>query len=495
MSKYNSPKAVAPQPNTVNAAGGQAYKLDPKQELAELILTTNVTKMAYQSEDDIVKRLDSLLKQVDPLFAAKAAVYTRHVEGKRTVTHVMASQLGQLVSGQPWGKDFYEAIVRRPDDMLEIVAHYFRNGRKPLPNALKKGFAAAFSKFGSYQLAKYKKEKAQISLKDLECLVHPTPTEKNSEALKKLLDGSLKNTDTWEAQLSEAGVEAEGDEEVKEEKKAQVWKNLVEDKSLGYLALIRNLRNVLQSADDATVDALVDQITDAAAIKKSLVYPVQIYVAYCEISKLGSTQKNRKILGALDTALNLSVDNVPAMDNTVVLIDQSGSMDQALSDNGAARVRDVAHVFAAAMMKRSNVDVIVFASNARAFSYSPTSSVMDIVQQLNSRFLNGGTSLETAFREIKGHQYKRVVVLSDMQVWDGRAGGVLYKSLGYTPYLYSINLQGHGSATFDPGNRKVSMIAGWSSELFNLMKTVEIDPAVLIKTIEAIDFTRFKARI
>ena len=70
MSKYNSPRAVASQPNTVNAAGGQAYKLDPKQELAELILTTNVTKMAYQSEDDVTRRLSELMARVDPLFAA-----------------------------------------------------------------------------------------------------------------------------------------------------------------------------------------------------------------------------------------------------------------------------------------------------------------------------------------------------------------------------------------------------------------------------------------
>lgn len=499
MAKYNTSRKLTSVPDSVNAAGGKAYTLDPKQELAELLLSSNIAKMAYKNEDEVVKTLETLVGKVDPLFAAKAAVYTRHVEGKRTSSQLVASFLASKAAGQLWAKDFYEAIVKRPDDMLEIVAHYFRDGRKPIPNAMKKGFANAFGKFTAYHLAKYKKTGSAISLKDLTCLVHPTPKAKNGEALKMLVEGTLRSTQTWEAKLSEAGQLEEGeDESVKEEKKAEVWKEMVSEKSLGYLALLRNLRNMLLgNLEVETVNNICTQLTDKAEIKKSLVYPTQIYIACTQIFEMANSMIGsasiRKVLAALDEALEISVDNVPDMEGSVVLVDQSGSMKQPLSDGGTASVHDVAHVFAAALMKKSNVDVICFSDRAYLFKYSPKSSIMDLVSQLNSGFLNGGTSLHAAFEMIKATRYKRMIILSDMQVWSGASGGELFKGLGYAPYLYSVNLQSHGSATFDPKNRKVAMVAGWSSEVFNLMKNFEIDPKVLINTIEAIDFKKYKA--
>jgi 60 kDa SS-A/Ro ribonucleoprotein len=64
-----------------------------------------------------------------------------------------------------------------------------------------------------------------------------------------LVDGTLTNTQTWEAKLSAAGTEATSEED-KAGRKAAAWTELVKEGKLGYFALLRNPRNLLEQATD-----------------------------------------------------------------------------------------------------------------------------------------------------------------------------------------------------------------------------------------------------
>ena len=185
-----------------NKAGGEAFRQDPRVALASLLLTSFAEDQFYRKGKQTFKELEALLKEVDPQFAAKAAVFTRREYGMRSITHVMAGQLAALASGQEWAKGFYEKIVRRPDDMLEIMAYYQSLGNKHLTNAMKKGFAKAFDHFDDYQLAKYRRENKAIRLVDMVNLVHPVPTQRNAKALQLLVDGKLKSQNTWENKVA-----------------------------------------------------------------------------------------------------------------------------------------------------------------------------------------------------------------------------------------------------------------------------------------------------
>lgn len=141
MSRFNSravPLAQRPG-DTINFAGGEAFQQDAKLELASMLLTSFVTDQYYRSGDDTLTRLRALLAQVDPMFAAKAAIYARQQFGMRSITHVTAAELTHRVKGEPWTKDFVAESVRRVDDMTEILAYYLATYGKPIPNSLKKG--------------------------------------------------------------------------------------------------------------------------------------------------------------------------------------------------------------------------------------------------------------------------------------------------------------------------------------------------------------------
>ena len=155
MSKFNA-IVKEPKTKTINLAGGEAYSQTNELVLVSMLLTSFVNDQFYKSGNDTLKDLRSLIKKVDPEFAAKAAIYARDKFGMRSITHALAAELAPYLSGKEYAKDFYNSVIVRPDDMKEILAYYLQNCGEKIPNSMKKGFAKAFDRFDGYQLAKWK---------------------------------------------------------------------------------------------------------------------------------------------------------------------------------------------------------------------------------------------------------------------------------------------------------------------------------------------------
>lgn len=475
MSKFNATKQTKPT-KTVNLAGGEAYAQTAELELVSILLTSFVQDQFYKSAGDTMKRLSELLTKVDPKFAAKAAIYARNEFGMRSITHVLAVEVAKHISGKEWGKKFFTEVIRRPDDMTEIVAFYFgKNKGKALPNSLKKGFAKAFDKFDGYQLAKYRGEGKDVSLVDVVNLVHPKANEKNKKALDELVNGTLKSTDTWEAKLTSAGQKAE-DEEDKMNLKADAWKELIESRKLPYFALLRNLRNILEQSP-VMVDQACEMLTDEKLIKKSLVLPFRFVTAVQEIEKLSSSKEAKKIILALNKAVDISCSNVPKFDGeTLVVLDVSGSM--------AGRPAEIGSLFSSILIKSNFADFITFSDNAQYRTVNVADGTLSIAK--NMRFAAGGTNFHSIFKTAN-KAYDRVVILSDMQGWIGynapTADFAAYKKrYNCEPYIYSFDLAGHGSMQF-PEN-KVCTLAGFSDKIFDVMSLLEQDRKALVNTIK-----------
>ena len=196
MSKWN--QVISPsKPDTVNQAGGEAFTETPEVALVNLVLTSFMKDKFYEAAKDEQARLTGLLTQVDPQFAAKAAIYARKRFGMRSITHFTSAWIAKNVHGSTWARKFFENVVQRVDDVTEILSCYatLNGSLHPIPMALKRGLAAALSGFSEYALAKYRGEAKALKLVDAVNLLHP----RHSEALKALVAGTLKSADTWES--------------------------------------------------------------------------------------------------------------------------------------------------------------------------------------------------------------------------------------------------------------------------------------------------------
>src|SRR3954454_20163072 len=66
-----------PKTDTVNEAGGQAYKLSPKQALAQYAATGCFNNTFYADAGEQLRKVLELTADVEPVFIAKTAVYAR----------------------------------------------------------------------------------------------------------------------------------------------------------------------------------------------------------------------------------------------------------------------------------------------------------------------------------------------------------------------------------------------------------------------------------
>lgn len=519
MSKYNKKKEVVIE-TAINHQSGVSFKYDIKTELVAM-LATGMENKFYEKESEKEQRLSRVIDELakkDPTFVAKALIYYRSVVGQRSVTQYGATLLAKYLSGHPLGAKFYSkrsrnenkgGIIYRLDDMYEITAAYMaknpskrkRKDGSPtlmLPNALKKGFKMAIESADSYELAKYQAKGSAVSLVDIFNLVHPVP--RNAEMKKvfnDLMNGKLKQFNTVEDKNTKTGQDVA--EKVKsgeltkseaavvlQEAKEDNYAELISTRKIGYLALLRNLRNILKNTGNAKlIDDACALLTDQKLIRQSLVFPHQIDIALEIMLTEFSTSQMGKFAKALNTAYELAIPNLSELfkfGKTAVVLDSSGSMSSRirLSNNKAGSVSalDKAALIAATFAKGLSADIYHFADRCAKISYNPNDTVNTIKKTcLSAPSVGGGTTFECIMKTI-GNDYDRVFVISDMQ---GQSRLSSTKS-----HIYAVDICGYGTTSIRP-NSKIYQLFGYSSDIFELTKVVEMNPLIVIKAIEAIE--------
>jgi hypothetical protein len=440
--------------------------------------------------------------------------------GQRSVTHVGAVAAVSVLTGNPIASRFYGkrdrkenrgGIVYRLDDILEILAYYFmRNPGKPLPNSMKRGFKRALEVADTYELAKYQGSGKAVSLVDVVNLVHPKPSEKMQETFKKLMKGELKQFNTAEDKNTKAGQEvaekvktgkitkAQAEVELKEAK-AENWKQLIAEGTLGYLALLRNLRNIVSVASDEVFVQAMEMLVDEKRVRKSLVFPHQIDIAFEVLiaeDRCGGIipqARRTRLLTAVNKAYELAVPNLTdlfSFGRTAVVIDTSGSMTTSVSIGKTrinSRAVDKAALIGATLAKGIGADMYHFSSQCEQLSYNPLDTVNTIKNMVVNRAYGGGTEFDTIFRTLNG-KYDRVFVISDMQGGDSilnRSSYQAYINKYGQPYVYSVDLCGYGDTMFKQ-NQKLINLYGYSSDIYEMVKSAEIDPKAILKEIRKI---------
>lgn len=486
MSRFNTAPSST---KTVNRAGGEAYSQDAKTELVSLLLTSFVQDQFYRSANESLDQVSNLIDTIkDKQFAAKAAVYARNKFGMRSISHVTAAEIVARVKGEDWTKDFIGAVVRRPDDLTEIYAYYLNKFGKPVPNSLKKGTAIALDKFDEYQIGKYRGDKNAVSLHDVVNLSHPLASMTNKSAITKLMTGDLRQDATWEAKLSATG-NAETEEE-KKEKKSDAWEDLISSKRIGYFALLKNLRNIIEQAPHM-VDPACKLLTNEKMIKSSLVLPFRYVTAIKQIEALSGSEA-ALVLDALNQATEISLKNVPKYDGkTLIVLDSSGSMSwNGYGTDNKPTPMEIGSLFAAALYKTNDADFMTFANNAQYYSPRKSDGLLTVAERMSASGYNGGTNFDAPF-EVADKAYDRIILLSDMQGWIGYNSPVgalskYQKRTNSNPRIYSFDLQGYGTLEF-PQSR-VYQLAGFSDKIFDIMKMLETDRKAMVNEIEKVTF-------
>lgn len=211
---------------------------------------------------------------------------------------------------------------------------------------------------------------------------------------------------------------------------AAAWEAIIP--SMGYMGLLRNLRNFDENKVSSRVaDTVALRLADPDEVAKSRQFPYRFLSAYREAPSLRWGQP-------LEVALNYATRNIPELPGrTLVLVDTSSSMTGTVSGNSKIRHVDIGALIGVALAYRTGGRVSLYGYADGVFQHDipQGGSMLKEIDRFTRRIgeVGHGTqtigALETTF---KGHD--RVIVVTDGQAF---AGGGYYGGMGSYGYRQS----------------------------------------------------------
>jgi 60 kDa SS-A/Ro ribonucleoprotein len=441
-------------------------------------------------------------------------------------------------------RNYGPAVLKRADEPQEALAYYIakngsflgNGGRYPhfarkgviLTNAMKKGIEeAVFLNFDHFTLSKYNRKNAPVKIRDTINLVHPNTLHRYAhynggsqywnDIFKAILDNTLPAAETWEDTLMrwrEKGFKS----------KKEAWESIIP--KMGYMALLRNLRNLIESdVDSASFDNVVNKIKNPEEVKKSKQFPYRFFTAHkmLESTYFDNTKYQRKAQTALEYAMDASLDNLPRWPGrTAAVADFSGSMsNHHLSNNSVVTLDEVSALFMVMTSRLcEDADCYAFADTVQAVNIHERSGVLDNVQRiLRDVDVGGSTNAYLVMKDFidNNKQYDRCVFYSDLQAYNSRdkdriarpereEGGWArhydqiaplwnrYKRLvNPNAYLYSFNLASYGTSMFPITTHRLFLGGGFSDRILEFVQIFEGTGKNMIDRIKAVhpnDYTK-----
>lgn len=487
MAKFNIFKRqVKP---TVNHEGDRAYTLTPEMDLYNIAAASFMENRFYEKDDRQLKRLRALLPKVEPGFVCKLAVYARNQMHLRSMPVVLLVELVKYLD-KSGNKDQGDRqmiapavynVIQRADEITEMLAFYqlsnHRRGVKKLnklAGQVKRGVARAFNKFDEYQFAKYNRQ-GEVKLKDALFLAHPKPKNEEQQMIfDKIVNGTLETPYTWETKLSAKG------------NKKEVWMELIDSKRLGYMAMLRNLRNMVSvGVPYEYLEKVAEFIADKHRVRKSRQLPFRFVAAYQELENMA---RSAVFVDALEKAVAHSIDNIEFLmgnENRVLIAsDVSGSMWQLLSARSKVMYYDVGLVLSMLMRNKigKRVTTGIFGSLWKV-KQMPRGNVLANVARLKQMdgevgyATEGHLVIEWALKH--KHQFDKIVFFTDCQIYSFEKNGRFekawkaYKKIFPGAKMVIFNLAGYGSTPVKVNEHDVFMISGWSDRVFDMLSALE----------------------
>lgn len=455
--------AAPPIADTVNEAGGVAYTVSPRQELAQYIATGTFNNRYYTDAEEQLAWLVPLLDKVasEPqgeLFIAQCASYARRKAFMKDTPAFLVAYLGCR------GSTFFEAQFELVIDNAKMLRNFVqiirsgKLGRKSLGSRMKRVCQLWFMKRDARTLLNASVGN-QPSIADVIRLVHPRPkpfgmaaysgrtlghtrdSTREREGLYGYLVGHARDGAVFPTIVNE--LEEFRRQVLTGEKIVHVpdvnfdlltsmpltpahWQEIVAH--AGHQWLRMNLKTMARHevfTNIRVADQVAARLASPVEVKKARQFPYQYLTAFRAVE--GDHSIPPQVKGALQTAMDHACENIPEFPpGTCICIDLSGSMgDPVTGDRGVGvtstmTCRDVAALFAAALLKKCpSARVFPFGDDCfGSLDLNPRDSLPTLVKNI-SEFDLGGTCISSPLRWMNQHSVTSplVIYLSDNESW------------------------------------------------------------------------------
>lgn len=417
--------------------GAKATKISPENELRRSVFSTFLWESNfYEDGQTIADRITSLVPKVDPKIVSEIAIEARLVHNLRHVPLLIVCAMAKFEDSKPYVAETLEKVICRADELTEFLAIYWKNGKVPLANSVKKGLAKAFTKFNEYQLSRNNQDK-DIKLRDVLFLCHAKPKDEEQANLwKRMINNELKFPDSWEVELSQS------------KNKTESWTRLIEEKKLGGLATLKNIRNMSEA--NLSKELIVKALDQG---NYSQVLPFRF---------ISAAIHNPKFEDCIETTMlkNFSTQTkIPG--KTILVVDMSGSMVASISSKSDMNRLDAA--FALSIIIREVCeDVVIYATAGNDGTRIHKTSIVparhgfalrDSMKALSPKIGGGGIFLKQCLDYVFEQEKitdetkpDRLIVFTDEQDCDVKANPDTANAFAKNNYIINISSNQNGIA-------------------------------------------------
>lgn len=546
-------------------------KLDRQPVLAQLgkdgkASAEALSKLTDRSRE-VIETAIKVAQSENPRDLLALAHWCRTEMNIRTTPQVLLAVAAACPATRGMVRDYAVKVVRRADEIRDVFAiftHFF--GRK-MPHSLNDGLCQAFAKFRESDFLKYDGTD-HPTFKDVLLMLHggsalrrikklPDTSKVKDYPVSKgvfdfLVNGKVSDAEAtpviaarkamheqktwgddakkhakasfanWEVILTQFGQDKES--------KAALWSFLVEEKLLGYMAMLRNLRNVLEAkVSKDVVKKVAQRLSDPEEVKNSKQLPFRFFSAYRILDKGAESRyevgrgKGRMremgevdeasvglLLEAIDKALKISAEALPKFPGvTAVFADNSGSMSSPLSEKSTLSVADAANILCSLSLFTCEEAIVgAFGDDVAICRLSKEDKILRNMEKIAKADTKGcSTNAYRIFQHLKAKKIHvdRVIILSDMQCWNSGGSGGIYggcdaqlapcfleykRQVNPKVILHTVDLQGHGQAVVPADEPGVNVVSGFSEKILKRLAEFEGVATPDGKPIPTIEYVR-----
>lgn len=512
MSKFNTTDKRAPRTggpvktNPVSTVrtynGAPGYEYDTLSQLFLLACSNMVSEDTfYEKASDRDIRFSQLIEKavieghIDWLM--RFFPWLRNQANMRSAATIgaMIAAKSMVSLGIPGGRKLINSVLARADEPGEMVAAYVSMFGRNIPKPIKRGIADAVERlYTERNLLKWDTASHGYRFADVIELVHPKPAwlgqgdlfkvalerrhnraDQSVHSLPMLTANALlrreaaKNPQvllnaarlsqagmTWEDVLSLAGSKVD---------KAALWTAMIP--SMGYMGLLRNLRNFDQAGIKGDIaDVVAQKLINPDEVKRSRQLPMRFLAAHKNVP-------SNRWAYPLEVALELCLKSLPSFPGrTLILIDTSYSMHGSLSAKSELQRWEAAAIFGVALSHRcDDATVVSFSTDNKVFPQVKGESLLKSIDRFRRGFFYGNnTATGKAVRDnYFGHD--RVVVLTDEQA-DTDGWGV-FAAVPEDKVAITFNLAGYRQGHAPAGTKNRITIGGLSDAAWTLLPALE----------------------
>jgi hypothetical protein len=306
-------------------------------------------------------------------------------------------------------------------------------------------------------------------------------------------------------------------EKARSQAKKATWEQLIDSGKMGYQATLMNLRNFLKyDVSTECIQKVADRLADPTAVRNSKMFPFRFLSAYRVLVEptAGSAPsrgfgrmfnveygeynqaKVAIIVDALERAIVQSIDNITLFEGSRVMIacDVSSSMMVPLSTKSTITNYDIGLVMGMLLKKKygDNAMIGIFGDSFKV----KTDLGDEVLAGINRLYgIEGEVGYSTNGFKVLEHllthniEVDKVVMFTDCQMYSTEASRVMsgwnaadsripamwaeYKNLHPNAKLYLFDMGGYGNTPITLRDNDVALIAGFSPEIFNVLKNLE----------------------